>query len=122
MCHGEAFDRAVAYWKSVASDPDAKYDDVVNYEGKDIEPTVTWGINPGQAVGISEKLPEPEEYSDPDGARKLTSIWDGNRARRYSARLSMSPSSALAQMAVADCARPQRSPKVERLSPEFAPW
>jgi 3-isopropylmalate/(R)-2-methylmalate dehydratase large subunit len=67
---GEAFDRAVAYWKSVASDPDAKYDDVVNYEVKDIEPTVTWGINPGQAVGISEKLPKPEEYSDPDGAKK----------------------------------------------------
>jgi 3-isopropylmalate/(R)-2-methylmalate dehydratase large subunit len=67
---GEAFDRAVAYWKSVASDSDAKYDDVVNYEGKDIEPTVTWGINPGQAVGISEKLPKPEEYSDPDGAKK----------------------------------------------------
>jgi 3-isopropylmalate/(R)-2-methylmalate dehydratase large subunit len=67
---GLAFDRAVAYWKSVASDPDAKYDDVVNYEGKDIEPTVTWGINPGQAVGISEKLPQPEQYSDPDGARK----------------------------------------------------
>ena len=67
---GQAFERAVSYWRSVASDPDARYDDVVNYEGKDIEPTVTWGINPGQAVGISEKLPKPEEYSDPDGARK----------------------------------------------------
>ena len=67
---GEAFDRAVNYWKSVASDADAKYDDVVNMEGKDIEPTVTWGINPGQAVGISEKLPKPEEYGDPDGAKK----------------------------------------------------
>jgi 3-isopropylmalate/(R)-2-methylmalate dehydratase large subunit len=67
---GKAFDRAVAYWKSVVSDPDAKYDDVVSFEGKDIEPTVTWGINPGQAVGISENLPKPEEYSDPDGAKK----------------------------------------------------
>ncbi len=67
---GEAFDRAVNYWKSVASDADAKYDDVVNMEGKDIEPTVTWGINPGQAVGVSEKLPKPEEYGDPDGAKK----------------------------------------------------
>ncbi|HTN73249.1 MAG TPA: 3-isopropylmalate dehydratase large subunit [Methylomirabilota bacterium] len=67
---GEAFDRAVSYWKSVASDADAGYDDVVNMEGKDIEPTVTWGINPGQAVGISEKLPKPEEYSDPEGAKK----------------------------------------------------
>ena len=67
---GEAFDRAINYWKSVASDADAKYDDVVNMEGKDIEPTVTWGINPGQAVGVSEKLPKPEEYGDPDGAKK----------------------------------------------------
>jgi 3-isopropylmalate/(R)-2-methylmalate dehydratase large subunit len=67
---GQAFDRAVDYWKSIASDSDAEFDDVVNFEGKDIEPTVTWGINPGQAVGISEKLPKPEEYSDPDGARK----------------------------------------------------
>jgi 3-isopropylmalate/(R)-2-methylmalate dehydratase large subunit len=67
---GEAFDRAVGYWKSVASDADAKYDDVVNIEGKDIEPTVTWGINPGQAVGVSERLPKPEDYGDPDGAKK----------------------------------------------------
>jgi 3-isopropylmalate/(R)-2-methylmalate dehydratase large subunit len=68
--NGRVFDRAVTYWKSVASDADAEFDDVVNFEGKDIEPTVTWGINPGQAVGISEKLPKPEEYSDPAGARK----------------------------------------------------
>jgi 3-isopropylmalate/(R)-2-methylmalate dehydratase large subunit len=67
---GAAFDRAVAYWKSVASDPDAHYDDIVNLDGKEIEPTVTWGINPGQAVGISERLPKPEEYADPDGAKK----------------------------------------------------
>jgi 3-isopropylmalate/(R)-2-methylmalate dehydratase large subunit len=67
---GEAFERAVNYWKSIASDADAKYDDVVNMEGKDIEPTVTWGINPGQAVGISEKLPRPDEFGDPDGAKK----------------------------------------------------
>ncbi|HEY7219781.1 MAG TPA: 3-isopropylmalate dehydratase large subunit, partial [Candidatus Binatia bacterium] len=67
---GEAFDRAVSYWQSVASDADAKYDDVVTYEGKDIEPTVTWGINPGQSVGVSEKLPKPEEAIDPDGVKK----------------------------------------------------
>ena len=67
---GQAFDRATVYWQSVASASDAEYDDVVNFEGRDIEPTVTWGINPGQAVGISEKLPKPEEYSDPAGAKK----------------------------------------------------
>jgi 3-isopropylmalate/(R)-2-methylmalate dehydratase large subunit len=67
---GEAFERAVDYWKSVASDTDAKYDDTVEYQGKDIEPTVTWGINPGQSVGISEKLPKPEESADPEGVKK----------------------------------------------------
>ncbi len=67
---GTGFDRAVAYWKSVASAANADYDDVVNMEGKEIEPTVTWGTNPGQAVGISEKLPKPEDYSDPEGAKK----------------------------------------------------
>ncbi|TMA06133.1 MAG: 3-isopropylmalate dehydratase large subunit, partial [Deltaproteobacteria bacterium] len=67
---GAGFERAVAYWKSIASDPDASYDDMVNMNGSKIEPTVTWGINPGQAVGISEKLPLPEEFSDPEGAKK----------------------------------------------------
>jgi 3-isopropylmalate/(R)-2-methylmalate dehydratase large subunit len=67
---GAAFERALAYWKSVASDADAEYDDVVSYGGKEIEPTVTWGINPGQSVGISERLPKPQEYADPEGAKK----------------------------------------------------
>jgi 3-isopropylmalate/(R)-2-methylmalate dehydratase large subunit len=67
---GAAFKRAIDYWKSVASDADAKYDDVVDYQGKDIEPTVTWGINPGQSVGISERMPKPEEFPDPEGAKK----------------------------------------------------
>ena len=67
---GADFERAVASWKSVASDSDARYDDVVNIEGAEIEPTVTWGINPGQAVGISEKLPYPEQCPDPEGAKR----------------------------------------------------
>ena len=67
---GDGFERAIAYWKSVASDADAEYDDVVTYDGKEIEPTVTWGINPGQSVGISETLPKPEESVDPDGVKK----------------------------------------------------
>jgi 3-isopropylmalate/(R)-2-methylmalate dehydratase large subunit len=67
---GAAFDKAVSYWRSVASDDDAKFDDVVDYEGKNIEPTVTWGINPGQSVGVSENLPKPEATVDPDGAKR----------------------------------------------------
>jgi 3-isopropylmalate/(R)-2-methylmalate dehydratase large subunit len=64
------FDRAVAYWKSVASDPGARYDDVVDLNGAEIEPTVTWGINPGQAVGISENLPNPTSPAEADGLKR----------------------------------------------------
>jgi 3-isopropylmalate/(R)-2-methylmalate dehydratase large subunit len=53
-----AFDRAVNWWQSIASDKDAAYDDRVRFDAASIEPTVTWGINPGQSVGISESLPE----------------------------------------------------------------
>jgi 3-isopropylmalate/(R)-2-methylmalate dehydratase large subunit len=67
---GDGFERAIAYWQSVASDADAEYDDVVTFEGKEIEPTVTWGINPGQSVGISETLPKPEQSVDPESVKK----------------------------------------------------
>jgi 3-isopropylmalate/(R)-2-methylmalate dehydratase large subunit len=53
---GEAFDRAVAWWRQIASDPRAAYDDRVTFDAAAIEPTVTWGINPGQSVGISEPI------------------------------------------------------------------
>jgi len=53
---GAAFDRAVTWWRAVASDPDAKYDDRVVIDAASIEPTVTWGINPGQSVGIHEPI------------------------------------------------------------------
>ncbi len=53
---GAAFDRAVAWWRAVASDPDARYDDRVAIDAASIEPTVTWGINPGQSVGIHEPI------------------------------------------------------------------
>ena len=53
---GDAFDRAVAWWRQIASDPDAAYDDRVHLDAASIEPTVTWGINPGQSVGITEPI------------------------------------------------------------------
>jgi 3-isopropylmalate/(R)-2-methylmalate dehydratase large subunit len=54
---GEAFDRAVTWWSSMASDRDAKYDDDVVLDAASIKPTVTWGINPGQSIAVDEKLP-----------------------------------------------------------------
>src|SRR5260221_9595322 len=47
----DKWDKAVAYWKSVASDKDAVFDDVVNFDAADIEPILTWGITPAQSVG-----------------------------------------------------------------------
>ena len=57
------WNKALAYWKSVASDKDAQYDDVVNFDGADIEPIVTWGITPDQSVGVNDKLPEVGKFS-----------------------------------------------------------
>ncbi|UOD35778.1 3-isopropylmalate dehydratase large subunit [Deferribacteraceae bacterium V6Fe1] len=54
---GEKWDKMLAYWESIKSDKDAEYDDVVVFNAEDIEPMVTWGINPEQGIGISEKLP-----------------------------------------------------------------
>jgi 3-isopropylmalate/(R)-2-methylmalate dehydratase large subunit len=58
---GADFAKARAWWKSLASDADASYDDVVLMDAGSIEPTVTWGINPGQSVGVTENLPSPSD-------------------------------------------------------------
>ena len=54
---GEAFERAAVEWLSMASDPGAEYEDLVRLEASEIEPSVTWGINPGQNIGVGERLP-----------------------------------------------------------------
>jgi 3-isopropylmalate/(R)-2-methylmalate dehydratase large subunit len=58
----DGFDSAVAWWTSMASDADAAYDDVARVDGGGIAPTVTWGINPGQAIGVDEVVPPPEVF------------------------------------------------------------
>jgi 3-isopropylmalate/(R)-2-methylmalate dehydratase large subunit len=57
---GAAWDAAVANWQSFASDADCHYDDLVEIDAADIQPTVTWGITPGQGVGINETIPSVE--------------------------------------------------------------
>ena len=65
---GDAFERAKDWWRSMASDTDAAYDDVVELDGAAIEPRVTWGINPGQSVGVSERIPDPASTASDAGA------------------------------------------------------
>lgn len=54
---GENWDKAVAWWDSIRSDAEAQYDDVVVFNAADIGPTVTWGITPGQGIGVNETVP-----------------------------------------------------------------
>ena len=56
------WDRAVAYWESIRSDPDAVYDDVVRIDGSAIEPVVTWGITPAQSTPVGAALPAPAQF------------------------------------------------------------
>ncbi|MEM0965590.1 MAG: 3-isopropylmalate dehydratase large subunit [Verrucomicrobiota bacterium] len=60
------WESAVERWKSVRSDPDCVYDDVVNIRGEDILPTVTWGITPGQAIFVDQNIPIPSELPEKD--------------------------------------------------------
>jgi 3-isopropylmalate/(R)-2-methylmalate dehydratase large subunit len=59
---GTAFARAVEWWKSVASEPGAAYDEVTRLDGGRLAPVVTWGINPGQAIGVDERIPRPDAF------------------------------------------------------------
>jgi len=59
---GGAFERALAYWDSTRSDPDARYDDVVRMAAADIEPVVTWGITPAQSTPVSGTIPETSVF------------------------------------------------------------
>jgi 3-isopropylmalate/(R)-2-methylmalate dehydratase large subunit len=65
---GANWDQAIAWWTSLVSDRDAVYDDVVIFDAADITPTVTWGITPGQGIGITEQVPTPEQMAEEERA------------------------------------------------------
>ena len=55
---GIDFDNKVKYWKTLVSDSNAKYDKVLKFDAKDIEPMITYGTNPGMGMKIRDKIPE----------------------------------------------------------------
>jgi 3-isopropylmalate/(R)-2-methylmalate dehydratase large subunit len=63
---GGDFERAVAYWRSIASDADADFDDEYSLNADDLQPMVAWGINPGQAVGVGGRLPRLSDIRPED--------------------------------------------------------
>jgi len=61
---GEAFDRAVAYWRTLPSDPGAVYDTVVEIDAAGVAPQVTWGTNPEAVIAITGTVPDPALEAD----------------------------------------------------------
>ncbi|GJA20534.1 3-isopropylmalate dehydratase large subunit [Aeromonas caviae] len=76
---GEALEQAIAYWQTLKSDADAKFDAEVVLDAADIAPQVTWGTNPGQVIAVNEPIPAPESFTDPveqQSARKALAYMD----------------------------------------------
>ncbi|MDX1918324.1 MAG: 3-isopropylmalate dehydratase large subunit [Candidatus Caenarcaniphilales bacterium] len=71
---GEAWDKAIAYWESIKSDLDATYEDVLKIKAEDISPTVTWGINPGQAIAVDENIPDPNTTTEAEKSSILEAL------------------------------------------------
>ena len=69
---GKALDMAIAYWKTLFTDPDAQFDHEVTLDAANLPPIVTWGTSPEDVVSITGKVPNPEEITDP--AKKAAMI------------------------------------------------
>jgi 3-isopropylmalate/(R)-2-methylmalate dehydratase large subunit len=65
---GPDWDRAVAYWGTLKSDPDAKFDREVKLDAREIRPHVTWGTSPEMVVPVDERVPDPDK--EKDGTRR----------------------------------------------------
>jgi len=68
------WEKAVEQWKSFSSDEGCEYDDIVKIAAEDIPPTVTWGINPGQAIGVNEYIPSPDSVSADERAGTIEAL------------------------------------------------
>ena len=63
---GELWDMAEADWRSLSTDSGAVFDKEIFLDAAQIEPFVTWGTNPGQVIALSQNVPGPEDFTDPD--------------------------------------------------------
>ena len=88
---GAAWEAALDYWRSLPTDEDAAFDREVTLDAGTLTPYVTWGTNPAQALPLSESVPDPDSYADPD-ARAA--------AERALAYMDLKPGTALRDVAV----------------------
>ncbi len=68
---GKEFQEAVERWKSLATDPGAKFDAAVELDANTLAPQVTWGTNPGMVSGVTGRVPDPASYRDPDDQKAV---------------------------------------------------
>jgi 3-isopropylmalate/(R)-2-methylmalate dehydratase large subunit len=62
---GKEWEKALDYWRTLPTDPEATFDKVVTLRAEEIEPFVTWGTTPAQSVPVKGRVPDPESFSDP---------------------------------------------------------
>jgi 3-isopropylmalate/(R)-2-methylmalate dehydratase large subunit len=63
---GPAFQESVARWKSLRTDPAAKFDATIEVDAAQLAPQVTWGTNPGMVTSVTGRVPDPGSFADPD--------------------------------------------------------
>ena len=68
---GVAWDKAVAYWRTLVTDDDAVFDRELTLDANALQPMVTYGTNPGQGVPVTGRIPRPDEVADPSERRSL---------------------------------------------------
>ena len=63
---GADFDAAVEKWRTLATDPGATYDTIVEIDASQLSPVVTWGTNPGMVAPVTGQVPDPASFAPPE--------------------------------------------------------
>ena len=74
--HGAAWEQALAWWRSLPSDPDAAFDAEVTMDAADIVPMATWGTSPETALPVTGRIPDPAAEPDPERRRAMERALD----------------------------------------------
>jgi 3-isopropylmalate/(R)-2-methylmalate dehydratase large subunit len=88
---GEMFEKAAAYWRTLVSDPGAKFDKVVEIDTTKLKPQVTWGTSPEMVVSIEDRVPDPDREKDPQKREAM------ERALKY---MGLEPNTPMTEIAV----------------------
>src|SRR5438445_128748 len=88
---GEMFEKAAAYWRTLVSDPGAKFDKVVEVDTTKLKPQVTWGTSPEMVVSIEDRVPDPDREKDPQKREAM------ERALKY---MGLAPNTPMTEIAV----------------------